>query len=474
MPSDAVKSGVLARRAFLGTLAASAGAFALLGPRGLKESSGGRVVLDYWEKWTGEEGRAMQAVVDRFNESQSRILVRYLVTAGVDEKAMVAIAGAAPPDLIGLYGYNIPLFAESGAILPLDEVAPALSADRYAAGLRAFVTHADRTGKPRTWGVVSAAGTLALYWNKTLFAEAGLAGPPRTIEELEEQHRRLTVMRGGAIERSGFMHFEPGWWSWPWGAHFGGRIWDAAAWKSELASPENVAAYSWVREHALAFEPAALAAFRASFGNYDSAQNPFLDGRLAMVYQGPWLANVIEAYHDRGARAAGREVLDYGVAPLPTIAAIRDDRVPTGAAECDVVVIPRGARNPEASAEFLAFCQRPEHMESLARAHFKSSPLLESTPGFLESHPNKGIGVFDAIAKSARSFVTPRTRVWPEIKREMDAMMDYFYRGQGTAAEVLGRIDTRVQGVLDRHLAQRARRGWPSPNGRSAGGGGRA
>lgn len=459
-PEPPSAAGALTRRAFVSALAAGGLAFAAFGPRGARERTDGRVVLDYWEKWTGHEGRAMQAIVDRFNQSQDRIFVRYLVTAGVDEKAMVAIAGRSPPDLVGMYNYNIPLFAESGAIMPLDELAPGLNADRYAAGLRAFVRHPDRSGAVRTWGVVSTAGTLALYWNKTLFAQAGLAGPPGTIEELNQQHRALTVVKAGAIERAGFMHFEPGWWSWPWGAHFGGRIWDPRTQRCELASPENVAAYGWVRDHALAFEPRALADFRSSFGNYDSPLNAFLTGRLAMIYQGPWLANVIETHYDAPARAAGRPPLDYGVVPLPTIAALRDDARPMGAAECDVVVIPRGAPNPAACVEFLEFCQRQENLEALSLAHFKNSPLAVSSEAFVRGHPNKGVAVFDAIAKSPRSFITPRTRVWPEIKREMDEMMDFFYRGEGTAAAVLTRVQARVQGVLDRHAAQRARRGW--------------
>ena len=32
----------------------------------------GRIVLDYWEKWTGHEAAAMQTVVDAFNASQDR------------------------------------------------------------------------------------------------------------------------------------------------------------------------------------------------------------------------------------------------------------------------------------------------------------------------------------------------------------------------------------------------------------------
>src|SRR5512140_541718 len=114
----------LNRRIALGVIAAAGAGFALFGPRAGKERSDGRLVLDYWEKWTGHEGRAMQKVVADFNASQKRLVVRYFATAGIDEKAQISIAGGAPPDILGLWNYNVPAFAESGAITPLDDLAP--------------------------------------------------------------------------------------------------------------------------------------------------------------------------------------------------------------------------------------------------------------------------------------------------------------------------------------------------------------
>ena len=121
MPLEAIDVN---RRIALGAIALAGAGFALFGPRPGKERSDGRLVLDYWEKWTGVEGRAMQKVVADFNVSQSRIWVRYFATAGIDEKAQISIAGGAPPDILGLWNYNVPAFSESGAILPLDELGP--------------------------------------------------------------------------------------------------------------------------------------------------------------------------------------------------------------------------------------------------------------------------------------------------------------------------------------------------------------
>src|SRR6185295_18204185 len=97
----------MTRRAAILSLAAGGMGFVAFGPRGAQEPlARGRIVLDYWEKWTRHEGDAMVKVVNAFNASQDRIFVRYLVTSDIGLKSMVAIAGGDPPDVIGLYAFN--------------------------------------------------------------------------------------------------------------------------------------------------------------------------------------------------------------------------------------------------------------------------------------------------------------------------------------------------------------------------------
>src|SRR5262245_13130057 len=120
------------RRAALGLMAA-AGAGLVLRPVRPRGVPGGRTELIYWEKWTGREGAAMQAVVDRFNASQDRTWVTMVPVSDAPAKAMVAIGGGDPPDLVGLFTYNIPIFAEARALMPLDAFAGyrRLEPDRY-------------------------------------------------------------------------------------------------------------------------------------------------------------------------------------------------------------------------------------------------------------------------------------------------------------------------------------------------------
>src|SRR5581483_9034457 len=81
----------------------------------------GKIEVSYWEKWTSFERDAMQAVVDEFNRSQDKIFVNMLTVSQIDQKAMLAIAGGEPPDIVGLFSGNTNVYAEKNALMPLDD-----------------------------------------------------------------------------------------------------------------------------------------------------------------------------------------------------------------------------------------------------------------------------------------------------------------------------------------------------------------
>lgn len=442
------------RRAALGVLGAGALAYMAFGPRGGKDRIKDRIVLDYWEKWTGHEGQAMRKVVSNFNAAQSRIFVRYFSMGGIDQKALVAIAGGNPPDILGMGNFSVPPYAQSNALLPLDHLADefGIRRDQYAPAVWPMLTHGGKL-----WGMVNTCGALALFYNKTLFREAGLdpEKPPRTIEELDDAALRLTKTDGRAnldgreLTQVGFLHTEPDWWSWFWGYYFGGSLYDQNTDRALAASRENVAAYEWVRSYPTRLGVERVLTFQSGFGFYGTPENPFLAGKVAMVNQGPWLANMIARY---------KPDMDYGVCPMPVASAIHDEAAPVGLLDSDVLVIPRGARHPRESFEFIAYTQRPEVVEFLSSAHCKNSPLATSSERFVREHPNRFVAVHNSVAASPRAFIFPRTRTWEQYVGEFNAAMQKIWRLEANPAEALARVQQAAQTNLDLAARARARR----------------
>ena len=79
----------------------------VFGPRAKEGTVPDRVVVRYWEKWTGVEAEAMRKIVDRFNATvgaDQKIWVEYCSVSNVDHRTLIATAGGDPPDVAGKRG----------------------------------------------------------------------------------------------------------------------------------------------------------------------------------------------------------------------------------------------------------------------------------------------------------------------------------------------------------------------------------
>lgn len=407
----------------------------------------GRVVLKYWEKWNGFEADAMREVVDDFNKSQGRIWVDYSSVSQIDRRLMLAIAGGVPPDIAGVWGLSVPVYSENNALTPLDEFASAkgIGPAKY---IPVYWETCNHEG--RLWALPSTPTTLALVYNKKMFRDAGLdpERPPRSIAELEEYNNKLLRRDpDGRIEAIGFLPEEPGWWSGLWAYWWGGDMLRDG--KANVLSPEVVAAYVWVQSYPERFGARNLLAFRDGFGNYASPQNPFFNGRIAMVLQGVWIHNFIEKYAPPD--------FEWGVAPFPSFDPDRHPGVTL--ADCDVLVIPAGAKHPREAFEFIAYVNSRGPMEKLCLGQQKFSPLAEASPGFLAAHPHPHLQGFSGLAWSPNARRYPVTSTWTAYQSEMRNAVSRIWSGNANATEALGVVAERQQKNLDRAAARWNRMG---------------
>ncbi len=424
-----------------------AGGLLVFGPSGRNTVPPGRTVIRYWEKWTGVEGQAMQRIVDRFNDGVGAargIFVDYSAFGDVDKRMLIATAGGDPPDVAGLYDRFIPPYADQGALLPLDEVIQECGLDVTA--FKPIWLDICRFNE-RVYALPSTPYTIALYYNRSLFRQAGLDPnrPPQTTAELNEFALRLTRTEGDKVTQLGFT-LSPamlGWWPWAWPYFFGGSLWDGQ--RFTLDTPATHAAVQWIRDLRSAIGNDRALHFEATAGAIESAQNPFLSGRLAMVFQGPWLANWARTYAPD---------LDFGVAPFPSVAV----DMPRAFASTDVFVIPRGSRHPREAMAFLAYVLQPRVLEDLCQAHGKVSPYRDPGEAFFATHPNPHIRVFDELAGRTGAFSYPKMPVFAEAWTETLYLLETILRAARDPNDAIRLAQTKVDAVVAQYARMAARR----------------
>lgn len=445
-------------------LAVAALAFTGCGASKDEYTADGRLVLNYWEKWTGFEQEAMQAVVDEYNKSQDKVFVRMMSVNNLDRKLLVATAGGDPPDIAGIWAWMIYIYSDKGALLPLDDyVAEAgIRRDSYIPIFYDICTHRDHV-----WALPSTVASIGLHWNKRLFREAGLDPnkPPRSLAELDAMNEKLTVfeLEDGTrktyaelgkkpdgnykIVQMGFLPFEPDWYIWSWGYWFDGRLWNGYD-KITCNDTGNVAALRWVQDSFMRkYGKAEVDAFFGGFrGVFASSQNAFLSGKVAMVLQGVWMYNFIEKY------SAGME---WSACAMP---AQRPDQNVV-MVEADALAIPKGARHPRESFDFIRFVNTRKASQLLALGHRKFPPLKEVDPDFYRQNPNPCIKVFRAMAESPQAWSIPKTGIWNEYQREYWAVYDKIRMLDMDPQVGMDQVQARMQPKLDRENERLRRRG---------------
>ncbi len=419
------------------------------------------IVVEYWEKWVGAEADQMRLIVDDFNRSvgsQKHIYVRYLSMSKLDQKLLIASAAGVPPDIAGLWDPQTAEFASLGALQPLDELARKYGIDSQT--YKTVYWNACRY-EGKLWALPNTPACVALYWNKRIFRQsaaklvaAGLDPnrAPRTLAELDQYAKALDVIdQHGRIKRAGYLPMEPGWYIDFAPVWFGGSWFDSSSNRFTLGSAPNIAAFRWIADYSQRLGSGATVEFHDAAGGFDSPQNPFLVGEVAMEQQGPWMANyfyrlthttpwgpsICEAKVPRERENElpdRRDNSEWAVAPFPSaVAGVAN----VSYCSVDTLVIPRAARHPDAAFEFMAYLARQDVMEKLCTLHCKSSPLRLVSQAFLDRHPNPYISVFEELSASPNARFAPQTPMWEQLKKELD-----------DAAQSVSRLDSDPQAAL--------------------------
>ena len=110
----------------------------------------------------------------------------------IDQQSSTMIQNNNAPDILNLNAYAS--YAKDQLLYSADDVlSPAVKSDL----LEAFVKSGTYQGK--MYGMPDLSSARALFYNKAMFAKAGIAAPPKTWDEFEADAKKLQGLGGGSI-----------------------------------------------------------------------------------------------------------------------------------------------------------------------------------------------------------------------------------------------------------------------------------
>lgn len=290
-----------------------------------------RVEITYWGEWGGEGEKQFMTIIDKFNASQDRIRVKYVIQQDLTTKFLTAATSGNAPDVLFWDRWRTALYAPKNVLHPIDEYM-----DRDGVPYSDFYGEAlkELSWKDNLYGLPLTVDARALFYNKKMLDEAGLK-PPTTWEELATSAKALTKWNGDKLEVSGLSLQDAGLFS-MWLMQAGGSMMDGE--KTNFNNEHGLSVLNYW-DRLMNQEKVYKIGFEAGLGE---GQDSFVNGKVAMHYTGPWMLSTYEQYGDE---------LEYGIVPPP--AGPNGDR---GAGMGGFgLVIPEASKHKEEAWEFIKF-----------------------------------------------------------------------------------------------------------------------
>ena len=364
-----------------------------------KGSSSKPVTLTAWVGWSAgtHELKAFKSLVDEYNKSHPTTHVKVVGDIN-DTKIVAAIRSGTAPDIVSSFNsYNVGNYCGTGSWIDLT---PYLKKD-----------HVDVNGFPKATRYYTQYGgkrcalplladTYGLYYNKTLFAKAGIKSPPKTISELTADAKKLTQRSSnGAIKVAGIDPLIGFYENVPerWGTSFGVK-WLTPSGKSDLSKdPAWTKMMTWHKSLVDWYGYSKLTRFQAGLGDEFSASNAFEAGKVAMNLDGEWRVAFIADEHP---------TLKYGTAPMPV-----DDAHPelygSGYINGTIIGIPKGGKHQDQAWQVVKYLTTNSHFLAQFSNLIRNVPTTKASLNSPDIKPDPHFATFLKIFANPHSSTSP-------------------------------------------------------------------
>ncbi|MCC3374823.1 ABC transporter substrate-binding protein [Cohnella sp. REN36] len=145
-----------------------------------------------------EEQALLQQVLDEFQTKNPNIKVKYEVIADqYMDVIKTRLIGNEAPDVFYLDAFEAPGLIEKDVLEPLDGY---VTDDFDLGDFEQPAVDAFKAKDGKIYGFPKDTSTLALFYNKKMFADAGITAPPTTWDELQAVSEKLTKKKGNKVE----------------------------------------------------------------------------------------------------------------------------------------------------------------------------------------------------------------------------------------------------------------------------------
>ncbi|GLX00178.1 extracellular solute-binding protein [Microtetraspora sp. NBRC 16547] len=318
------------------------------------------VTLTYWASNQGPsleaDKQVLQPELDRF-EKQTGIKVNVEVVPWSDllNRILAATTSGQGPDVLNIGNTWSASLQATGAFVPFDDAAlAALGGKERFLGPSLAATGA--AGQPPT-AVPIYGMTYGLFYNKKMFADAGIDGPPKTWDELIADGKKLTRDGKWGLAVEGASVSENAHHAFIFGQQHGADLFDSSG-KAQFDSPQQVAAVKQYID--LMAVRKIVNPGNAEYANGTEAIQDFVTGKAAMLMWQSIASSV---------KAAGVSEDDFGLAPIPLPDPGAGGRQVNGMVAGINLAVFKHTKNSDAAMKFVAFMTGKEAQQTLNKAY---------------------------------------------------------------------------------------------------------
>jgi multiple sugar transport system substrate-binding protein len=408
----------------LTVLAIGAGAAATTSDGSTSRSAAGAAPtkLTVWAGWSSRELRIFKSIIAEYDRKHPEVAIT--VRGSIDDANVVAaIRAGNPPDLATTFdSTNVGNYCTSGAWLDLR---PYLNKDHISLSIFPKTSVYYTSFKGVQCALPLLADTWGLYYNATLFKQAGLTRPPRTISELTTYAKKLTTRNpDGSLKVVGFnptrtFYAEN---SAANMGHIFGAQWLDANGKSTLSTSPGWSRYlTWSKGLIDWYGAAKLKRWQAGVGDEFSASNAFETGKLAMALDGEWRVAFVAAEHPE---------LKYATAPMAV-----DNKVKnlygSGNVNGTIIGIPKNAKHKDEAWALLKYLTTESHPLAVFSNGIRNVPTTKASLTSPEIKPDNHFSTFLKIFAHPKNTTMPITPIGAAYGTLFNNYIDKYQAGHG-------------------------------------------